>query len=138
MMQFIKNNLWLIGLALGSGGMLLWPLIRRTMFGIGEVSPAEAVLLVNREQALVLDVREDAEFAAGHIPAARHIPLGQLATRSAELDTWKDKPIVVNCQSGMRSANACSLLRRQGFGKVFNLSGGFAAWQSAKLPVAKD
>jgi len=138
MMQFIKGNLWLIGLALGSGGMLIWPLLRRRLFGIGEVTPAEAVLLVNREHALVLDVRENAEFAAGHIPDARHIPLGELASRAAELDAWKDKPVVVNCQSGMRSANACSLLRKIGFTKVFNLGGGFAAWQAAKLPAARD
>lgn len=138
MMQFLKSNIWLIGLALGSGAMLIWPVIRRSVFGIGEASPAEAVLLVNREHALVLDVREDAEFATGHIPEARHIPLGQLAARTSELDAWKDKPVVVNCQSGMRSANACSLLRKQGFNKVFNLSGGFAAWQAAKLPATKD
>lgn len=138
MLQFIKSNLGLIGLALGSAGMLLWPVLRRLLFGIGEVTPSEAVLMINREQALVLDVRDDAEFAAGHIPEARHIPLAQLTARHAELDAWKDKPVVVNCQSGMRSANACSLLRGQGFAKVFNLNGGFAAWQTAKLPASKD
>jgi rhodanese-related sulfurtransferase len=138
MMQFIKNNIWLIGLALGSGVMLVWPVLRRQLFGIGEVSPNEAVMLANREQALMLDVREDAEFATGHIPEARHIPLGQLLSRVGELDAWKDKPIVVNCQSGMRSATACALLRKQGFTKLFNLGGGFAAWQAAKLPSTRD
>lgn len=138
MMLFIKNNLWLIGLALGSGSMLIWPVLRRMFFGIGEVTPAEAVLLINREHALVVDVREAPEFVAGHIPDARHIPLGQLAARSAELGAWKDKPVVVNCQSGMRSANACSSLRGQGYAKVFSLDGGFAAWQAAKLPISKD
>ena len=137
-MKFLMENVWLIGLALGSAGMLLWPVLRRMLFGIGEVGPAAAVELINREQALVLDVRDDAEFAAGHIVAARHIPLAQLAGRLAELEKWKDKPVIVNCQSGMRSASASALLRGKGYTRVFNLGGGFAAWQAAKLPVSKD
>jgi len=137
MMDFVSKNAWLIALVVFSGGMLLWPMLRRMMFGIGQVSPTEAVLLINREHALVLDVREDAEFAAGHIPEARHIPQGQLASRLPELEKWKEKPIVINCQSGGRSSGACAVLRRSGFTRVFNLSGGIAAWQSAKLPVSK-
>ncbi|HEY3325720.1 MAG TPA: rhodanese-like domain-containing protein [Novimethylophilus sp.] len=137
-MKFLMDNVWLIGLALGSGGMLLWPVLRRMMFGIGEVGPSEAVALINREQALVLDVRENAEYAAGHIVAAKHIPLPQLAARLAELEKWKEKPVIVNCQSEMRSAGASSLLRSNGFARVFNLGGGFAAWQAAKLPVSKE
>jgi rhodanese-related sulfurtransferase len=133
-MNFIIKNLWLIALALGSGGMLLWPMLRRG----SEVSPHEAVMLINHAQALVLDVREDAEFAAGHVPDARHIPLGQLAARLSELEKWKNKPIVVNCKSGMRASNACALLQRSGFSRVNNLAGGIAAWQSAKLPISKD
>ena len=137
-MDFVLKNVWLIALAVFSGSMLLWPMLRRMMFGIGEVEPAEAVMLINREHALVLDVREDAEFAAGHVAEAKHIPLGQLTSRLAELEKWKDKPIVINCQSGMRSSNACAVLRQNGFARVFNLAGGIAAWQAAKLPVVKD
>ena len=137
-MDFVLKNAWLIALVVFSGGMLLWPMLRRMMFGIGQVSPTEAVLLINREHALVLDVREDAEFAAGHIPEARHIPLSQLAARLPELEKWKVKPIVVNCQSGGRSSDACAVLRRSGFAQVLNLAGGIAAWQAAKLPVSKE
>ncbi len=137
-MKFFAENFWLIALVPITGGMLLWPLLRRMIFGIGEVSPDAAVALINREQALVLDVREDAEFAAGHISAARHIPLSQLASRVTELQKWMDKPVIVNCQSDMRSASACSLLRGSGFTRVFNLGGGLNAWQSAKLPVSKE
>jgi len=133
-MDFISNNIWLVMLALVSGGMLLWPMLRRG----AEVTPQEAVMLVNHAHALVLDVREDAEFAQGHIADARHIPLGQLASRIGELEKWKDKAIVVNCQGGVRSAKACAVLRRHGFAQVNNLSGGIAAWQNAKLPVTKD
>jgi rhodanese-related sulfurtransferase len=137
-MKFFAENFWLVALVLISGGMLLRPFFRRAVLGIGEVSPAEAVALINHEHALVLDVREDAEFAGGHIPEAKHIPLGQLASRAAELEQWKGKPVVVNCQSGMRSASACSLLRGSGFTRIFNLGGGFNAWQAAKLPVSKE
>lgn len=132
--KFATDNIWLIGLALGSGAMLVWPMLRRG----NSVSPAEAVMLINHAGALVLDVREDAEFATGHIADARHIPLSQLAERCGELDKWKDKPVVVNCQSGMRSARACGVLGKHGFTQVSNLTGGLAAWQSAKLPVTRD
>ena len=131
--KFATQNLWLIGLALGSGAMLVWPLLRSG----NSVSPNEAVMLINRGNALVLDVREDAEFAIGHIADARHIPLSQLQGRLGELQKWKDKAILVNCQSGMRSAKACVVLKKNGFGQVSNLEGGLAAWQSAKLPVTK-
>lgn len=132
-MNFVLKNSWLIALVLISGGMLLWPMLRRG----AAVTPTEAVLLINQRHALVLDVREDAEFASGHIADAKHIPLGQLADRMAELQKWKDKPIVVNCQSGMRSAKACAMLRSNGFSQVNNLDGGIAAWQSAKLPISR-
>lgn len=132
--KFATQNIWLIGLALGSGAMLVWPMLRRD----SSVTPNEAVMLINHGNALVLDVREDVEFAMSHIADARHIPLGQLAERTGELQKWKDKAIVVNCQSGMRSAKACAMLKKHGFTQVSNLQGGLAAWQSAKLPVTKD
>lgn len=137
-MQFISDNLWLVLLTLLSGVLLLWPWLRRRMSGIGEVGPMEAVALINHEQALVLDVRETAEYAAGHIAGARHISLSELGSRAAELAPWKDLPVIVNCQSGQRSASASALLRGQGFARVFNLDGGLNAWQAAKLPVTKD
>lgn len=130
---FATQNLWLIGLALGSGAMLVWPMLRHG----ASVSPNEAVMLINHGNALVLDVREDVEFAMGHIADARHIPLSKLASRLNELEKSKSKPVVVNCQSGMRSAKACAVLRKNGFTQVSNLAGGLAAWQSAKLPIAK-
>lgn len=129
--KFATQNIWLIGLALGSGVMLVRPMLQRG----GSVSPNEAIMLINRGNALVLDVREDVEFAIGHIADAKHIPLSQLASRLNELQKWKDKPVVVNCQSGARSAKACAVLGKNGFTQVSNLAGGLAAWQAAKLPV---
>lgn len=137
-MQFIIKNLWLLALVVVSGGMLVWPMLRRGALGIPEVSPTEAVTLINRGHALVLDVRNDAEFAAGHITNARHIPLDQLQSRLGELGKFRDKAIVVNCQGGVRSAKACAALKNQGFSRVHNLKGGISAWIDAKLPVTRD
>lgn len=133
---FIDNAIW-IGLAVGSGLMLLWPALRGGASGSQDVSPAEAVLLINRENALVLDVREENEFAGGHVPEARNIPLAKLAERTGELKKYQQKPIVVNCQGGVRSAKACDQLKKAGFTRVHNLQGGINAWNNAKLPVAK-
>lgn len=135
-MQFIQNNLLLVGLAVVSGVMLLWSFIGGKVSGVAQVDTLEATRLINQE-ALVLDVREDKEFAAGHIPKARHIPLGALASRLGELEKFKNKPIVVNCRSGQRSARACSILKKHGFEKAVNLAGGIMAWESAHLPVEK-
>ena len=134
-MEFFKDNVLLIGLALGSGIMLLLPSFKKGAGGVPNLSTAEAVNLINRSHALVLDVREDT--ASGHIVDAKHIPLAKLAERLNELDKYKDKPILVNCQRGMRSAKACEILRKAEFKQVNNLQGGLEAWQAAKLPVVK-
>ena len=136
-MQFLLKNIWLIILAVGSAAMLLWPLLQRNLAGIKQVTPNEAVLLINRSDAIVLDVRDDAEFAGGHLPEARHIPLNQLAGRLAELEKFKAKPILVHCQAGARATSACGILRQHAFAQVYNLQGGINAWVEAKLPVVK-
>jgi rhodanese-related sulfurtransferase len=125
----------LIGVAVVSGAMLLWPLISRG--GRQSVDSTEAVMKINREDAIVVDVREDAEVAKGRIPKAKHIPLGQLASRLSELEKFKGKPIIVACRSGHRSAGACGILTKNGFENVYNLSGGMIAWEQANLPVEK-
>jgi rhodanese-related sulfurtransferase len=135
--QFVQTNIWLILIAVASGAMLLWPAIRRTVQGGGEVGTLEATQLINRRDAVVLDVREQGEYAAGHLPNAKHIPLGQLASRLKELEKFKDRPIVITCASGARSGSAQSLLRKNGFQEAVNLKGGIAAWQQASLPVEK-
>lgn len=136
-MEFFKDNVFLIGLALGSGIMLLLPSFKKGAGGVPNLSTAEAVNLINRSHALVLDVREDTEFASGHIVDAKHIPLAKLAERLNELNKYKDKPILVNCQRGMRSAKACEILREAEFKQVNNLQGGLEAWLAAKMPVVK-
>ena len=136
-MKFLTDNIFLIGLAVASGIMLVWPMLKRSASGVANLSPNEAVLLINRSNAVVLDVRDDAEFAAGHITDAKHIPLAQLDTRINEIRRFKDKAILVNCQAGARSSKACDVLRKHEFSKIYNLQGGLNAWEQAKLPVVK-
>lgn len=137
-MEFIKQNALLIGLAIGSAIMLLLPMIKKSAGGVPNITPAEAVTLINRSNALVLDVRDDAEFASGHITDAKHIPLSELESRIAELSKYKNKAILVNCQRGVRSVKACDVLRKAEFTQVHNLQGGLNAWQGAKLPTLKS
>ena len=134
-MDFIRNNILLIAVAFVSGAMLLWPLVRRTTGGPW-VSTAEATRLMNREDALVVDVREPGEYGAGHILGAKNFPLQRL-DGSGELLKRKDKPVIVYCDSGDRASKAAAALRRLGFSRVVSLSGGLPAWQQAGLPVEK-
>ena len=127
----------LFGLAITSGGMLLFPLFTRGMRPGAEVGPSEAVTLINRKDALVLDVRDDGEFAGGHITNARHMPEKQVAERLKELEKFKDKPVIVSCASGRRSATVADSLRKQGFADVVALRGGILAWSQAGMPLEK-
>jgi rhodanese-related sulfurtransferase len=136
-MKFIQDNIFLIAVAFVSGAMLVWPLMRRGAGGAA-VNTLQATMMINKEDAMVLDVREPAEFNAGHILNARNIPLGELEKRAGELAKWKEKPIVVSCASGNRSASALGVLKKHGFTRAVNLSGGFAAWRAAGLPVGRD
>ena len=137
MADFLLSNLALVALFLASGALLLWPEISRFAGGAGSVGTLEATRLMNQPGTLVLDVREDAEFAAGHLPKARHTPLKDLKARLPDLAKFKDKPVIVTCRSGARSGSACRVLRQAGFTQVHNLKGGVPAWQQASLPVEK-
>ena len=136
--EFVMNNLALVALFLASGVMLLWPEIMKLAGGGGsEIGTLEATRLMNQSGSLVLDVRDAKDYAAGHLPRARHIPLKELAGRLGELAKFKEKPVIVTDKSGTRAGMACRFLRRSGFSNVFQLKGGVAAWQQASLPVEK-
>ncbi|HEY3073925.1 MAG TPA: rhodanese-like domain-containing protein [Burkholderiales bacterium] len=134
--DFVRNNLLLIAVAFVSGGMLLWPFVRRSTGGPW-VNPTQATQLINREDALVVDVRDPGEFAAGHVLGAKNLPLARLESPGADLAKRKDRPVIVYCDGGERAAKAAAALKRQGFTRVVNLSGGISAWQQAGLPVEK-
>lgn len=135
-MQFIQHNFAIIALVLVSGVMLIWPIIGRRLSGVQEVGTMEATQLINHQNAIVLDVREDSEFYAGHVPHSVHVPLGQLA-KHAELEKYKNRPVIAICRSGMRSGRACGVLRKNGFEQVYNLAGGITAWERANMPMEK-
>lgn len=136
--EFVMNNLALVALFLASGVMLVWPEIMKLAGGGGaELGTLEATRLMNTTGSLVLDVRDAKEYAAGHLPRARHIPLKELAGRLGELAKFKDKPVLVTDKGSTRAGTACRFLRRSGFANVFFLKGGVAAWQQASLPVEK-
>ena len=131
--DFIKNNLLLFAVAVASGAMLLWPLLRRSTGG-PSVSAAQATQLINRDDALIVDVREPAEYQAGHILGAKNTPLERLG--ETELKR-KDKPVIVYCESGERAPKAAAILRKRGYDRVLSLQGGLGAWKQAGLPVEK-
>ena len=132
--DFVRNNLLLFVVAFVSGAMLLWPLFRKTAGGPW-VSTAEATHLINREDALVVDVRDPGEYGAGHILGAKNVPLSRLG--DADVSKRKERPVIVYCDVGERSGKAVAALKKQGFTRVVNLSGGLRAWQQAGLPVEK-
>jgi len=129
------DNWMLIAVALSAGGMLLWPTLGRG--GPGALTPDAAVLLMNREKAVVIDVCGPAEFAAGHVVGAKNVPLGELEGKLATAVKNKATPLILICKSGARSSRAVATAKKLGFEKVQSLSGGMAAWRSANLPVEK-
>lgn len=128
------TNLFLLTLALVSGGLLLFPVLQRRG---AKLSPLQATQLINRGKPLVLDVRAADEFAAGHLRESRNIALPELETRIGELDKQKGKPVILVCQNGIRSAKAAALLTKAGFAEVSSLDGGIAAWRAGGLPLAR-
>ena len=131
--EFVANN-WPLFLAL----VIISYMLARTWFGAGalvSIRPAEAVHLINHEDAVVVDVRSDKEFQEGHIMNAVHIPLGVLDKRISDIKSLKTSSLIAVCRSGSRSSSAVNVLKKQGFESVKNLSGGMLAWGSANLPV---
>ena len=129
----MQNNLMYIMLAVTSGAMLIWQTLRGS--GGNNVSPMQATLLLNREDAVMIDVREASEWSTGHIPNSRHIAINQLEKQIHEIEKFKARPVIVNCQTGNRSSSACNTLKKHGFEKVYNLTGGIGAWRDAGLPT---
>jgi rhodanese-related sulfurtransferase len=131
-------NLVLLAAVLVSGAMLLWPLVARITRRGTEVGPLEAVQLINRQDAAVIDVREPPEYKGGHITNARNIPEARLDERMKELEKLKKRPVIVSCARGNRSLAVVQRLRKLGFEQALSLRGGIAAWQQAGMPLEKS
>jgi len=105
---------------------------------IKQISTTELTMLVNREEATVLDIRAEADFRKGHITGARHIPASQIqAAGLPVLENQKDSPIIVVCNAGMTAQGTAATLAKQGFSRVYVLQGGMNSWTGANLPVVK-
>ncbi|MDP3759192.1 MAG: rhodanese-like domain-containing protein [Ramlibacter sp.] len=134
-MKFLIDNWMLISVALASGAMLLWPALKGATGG--GVSTAEAVQLINRERAVVVDVCETEEFAAGHVGGAKNVPVGQLEQRLPEVVKNKTVPLILVCASGARANRALGVAKKLGYDKAQVLAGGLKAWKEANLPVER-
>lgn len=132
--EFVGNHWMLASLWLAL--LLTFILVRRQTSG-QSVSPAQAVTLINRSNAVVLDIREKKEFDAGHIVDAVHIPIAKLGSRVTELEKHKDVPIVVVCKLGQSSTDAIKLLKGAGFNHVVRMSGGMTEWRAQNLPLVQ-
>lgn len=135
--EFVGNNPILFALLAVVIGLIVWTELRRFTRAYKEISPIEAVQLINHDNALMLDVREDAEITQGRIQGAKHIPLSVLKQRVNELEKFRDRPVVAYCRTGSRSGQAGNILCGSQFQKVYHMKGGIMAWESDNLPKSK-
>ena len=134
-MKFLIDNVFLVLVALVSGGMLLWPLVRNR--GSATVTPAQATMLINRQDAVVLDVRDSGDYANGRILHARSVPLAQLESRIGDLSRFKDKPVIICDETGAKAPQVLATFRKHGFNNVTALAGGVTGWRQAGMPTEK-
>ena len=126
----------LISLALASGAMLVWPLLVSAM-NAGALSASGAVQLINREKAVIVDVCEADEFAAGHVGGAKNVPFGQLEEKLTGVVKNKTLPLILVCATGARANRAVAVAKKLGYEQAQALGGGLKAWKEANLPLEK-
>jgi len=135
-MKFILDNWMLMSVALVSAGLLFWPVLKGA--GGGGLTAQGAVQLINHEKAVIIDVCEANEFAAGHVGGSKNIPLNQLEQKLTGVVKNKALPVILVCQSGARSNRAVAIAKKLGYEQAQSLAGGLSAWRSANLPVERD
>jgi rhodanese-related sulfurtransferase len=131
--KFILDNIYLIALAVISGAWLFIPYIKQRQNGI---TTLQATQMINKGKTLIVDIRPAEQFAKGHLIDARNIPLKELSGRIAELSKFKEKNVIIVCQTGTQSGKAEALLKKAGFTNVYGLNGGVAGWTAQNLPTA--
>jgi rhodanese-related sulfurtransferase len=136
LIEFVTNH-WELFLALVVIVALLLRSFLAESGGKDSVDPMGATELINHKDAVVIDVRPEAEFRDGHIINAVQVPMNQLGSQLDRLAKFKKRPVIVSCRSGSQSAAACRTLRKEGFEEVYNLKGGILAWKNANLPVTR-
>lgn len=131
-MQFLIDNIFLIAVALASGAMLVWPLVRSRVSGPA-LTTLQVTQLINGKNATIIDIRPPEEFAKGSLPNARNLPADRVKDGAGGLK--KDRPLIVICANGQAAGKVAAQLRSSGFNEVFVLGGGLAAWREAGLPI---
>lgn len=136
--EFITNNLLLFAALFGVMVMLIKAELDHQANKGLYLSPANAIRLMNNNgDALIIDTRTTAEFSSGHIKGAKNMPLSDFAKNVDGLAAYKDKPVLVYCNSGNTVIRAIKLLQKAGFAKISNLEGGIGAWKEASMPLVK-
>ena len=118
-------------------GMLIWTLWQGAGRGLKKLSLMDATRLINREDAVIVDVRSDGEFNQGHIVNAVNIPQKSVHEQLSKLDKYRSRPIITTCRNGQTALSVGNTLRKNGFEQVYNLAGGLIAWEGADLPLVK-
>jgi len=134
LIEFTSNHLLLVAAFAAILVMLIAGELRQRLSGINEVGPGEATRMLNHDNAVIVDMREDKDYREGHIVNAVHMPASN-SDAVLKLEKFRDRPVIVYCRSGNSSAGFCRRLRKQGFTSVHNLAGGVLAWQKAGLPL---
>jgi rhodanese-related sulfurtransferase len=137
LIEFASNNLMLVAALAVILVLILKTEIGQRLSNIPQLNVNEAVRLMNDDNVVLLDVRENSEYSSGHIRDSIHIPIASLNKRVSELEKYKNKQILAYCRSGSRSNTACRSLSKLGFENVSNMAGGIMSWSSANLPVTK-
>jgi rhodanese-related sulfurtransferase len=135
LLKFILDNWMLISIALASGVMLLLPTLQGA--AASGLSPVQAVQMINREKAQIVDVCSAEEFANGHLVGSRNVPLEQLEQQLASQARSKTTPLILVCASGIRSKRAVAIAKKLGYEQAHSLAGGIKAWKEANLPLEK-
>jgi rhodanese-related sulfurtransferase len=133
--EFVGNNLLLVIALFAIIAMLVGGELKQRLSGVAEVAPTAAIRMLSHDDAVMVDMREDKDYREGHIVNALHTPD---SNNEAKLNKYRDRPLIVYCRSGNRSAALCRKLKKQGFESVYNLKGGLLAWERAELPLTKD
>lgn len=135
--EFSTNHPILVLSFFALTGLILFTEFRGYSQKFSTLGPAAAISVINKESAVLVDIREMNEVKSGMLTDAIHIPLTSIGKRISELDKFKDQSVLVYCRSGNRSTGVCRTLSNRGFEKVYNLAGGIMAWEDAHLPISK-
>lgn len=135
--QFATNNIMLFSAWFVVAIVLLVVQMKHMAQGPSSITSQTLTNLVNRQDAVVIDIRGQADFNNGHIHGAINIPLTKIKENAKDLEKYKGRPIIMVCANGIQVAGACDSLRKQGIEQVHKLAGGMTSWVGDSLPVVK-